>query len=252
MALASVGQSNYTYDPDVAVRQAEGLTETAIKARNRRIQGYEDEAEALRKDADAYFELVKAKELEAAATLKSAGIREKTKEGNTRESAGRPPRDLTEVISRNQVEIRKRYEESVTKLITDEYAKRRKAAADEITNANDKLRRLYNLNEKYVANVGKKYRALTEEQKTQIAEQQTLITNTIANNQRALELELNRIKQEQLTHTEELFRSSLITNPLLNVASETGENKLTRFISSKPEKAADTSVSNGYVLSDDD
>lgn len=252
VALASVGQSNYTYDPDVAVRQAEGLTETATKARNRRIQGYEDEAEALRKDADAYFELVKAKELEAAATLKNAGIREKTKEGKTRESAGRPPRDLTEVISRNQVEIRKRYEESVTKLITDEYAKRRKAAADEITNANDKLRRLYNLNEKYVANVGKKYKALTEEQKTQIAEQQTLITNTIANNQRALELELNRIKQEQLTHTEELFRSSLITNPLLNVASETGENKLTRFISSKPEKAVDTSVSNGYVLSDDD
>ena len=252
VALASVGQSDYTYDPDVAVRQAEGLTETAIKARNRRIQGYEDEAEALRKDADAYFEVAKAKELEAAATLKSAGIREKIKEGKTRESVGRPPRDLTEVISRNQVEIRKRYEESVTKLITDEYAKRRKAAADEITNANDKLRRLYNLNEKYVANVGNKYRALTEEQKTQIAEQQTLITNTIANNQRALELELNRIKQEQLTHTEELFRSSLITNPLLNVASETGENKLTRFISSKPEKAADTSVSNGYVLSDDD
>lgn len=252
VALASAGQSDYTYDPDVAARQAEGLTETAIKARNRRIQGYEDEAEALRKDADAYFEVAKAKELEAAATLKSAGIREKTKEGKTRESAGRQPRDLTEVISRNQVEIRKRYEESVTKLITDEYAKRRKAAADEITNANDKLRRLYNLNEKYVANVGKKYRALTEEQKTQIAEQQTLITNTIANNQRALELELNRIKQEQLTHTEELFRSSLITNPLLNVASETGENKLTRFISNKPEKAADTSVSNGYVLSDDD
>lgn len=252
VALASVGQSNFTYDPDVAVRQAEGLTETAIKARNRRIQGYEDEAEALRKDADAYFEIAKAKELEAAATLKNAGIREKTKEGKTREGTGRPPRDLTEVINRNQIEIRKRYEESVTKLITDEYAKRRKAAADEITNANDKLRRLYNLNEKYVANVGKKYRALTEEQKTQIAEQQTLITNTIANNQRALELELNRIKQEQLTHTEELFRSSLITNPLLNVASETGENKLTRFISSKPEKAADTSVSNGYVLSDDD
>lgn len=219
---------------------------------NATINSLLDEADAARKDAEAYFDIVAAKELEASTTLKNAGIREKTKEDKTRGGTGRQPRDLTEVISRNQIEIRKRYEESVTKLITDEYAKRRKAAADEVTNANDKLRRLYNLNEKYVANVGKKYKALTEEQKAQIAEQQTLITNTIANNQRALELELNRIKQEQLTHTEELFRSSLITNPLLRVPSEAGENKLTRFISDAPEKAADTSVANGYILSDDD
>lgn len=220
--------------------------------RQQRINDLNDEAIAAEKTGDAYFNLAAGYEAAAKAELDAAGVDEPHKKTKARTPHTREPRDLTEVINRNQIEIRKRYEESVTKLITDEYAKRRKAAADEITNANDKLRRLYNLNEKYVANVGKKYKALTEEQKMQIAEQQTLITNTIANNQRALELELNRIKQEQLTHTEELFRSSLITNPLLNVASETGENKLTRFISSKPEKAVDTSVSNGYVLSDDD
>lgn len=235
----------------------EGATETGkrfgeqVKQRREQI---ESEAEAAKADADQYFKLAEAKRLEAEATLKAAGIDKYTKEDKSGGTKGKQPRDLTDTIDRNQIEIRKQYEESVTKLVTDEYAKRRKAADDEVANANDKLRRLYNLNEKYINNVDGKYKALTDDQKKQIEEQQKLIIATIANNQRALARELNKIKQDQLTHSEELYRSSLITNPLLYEPQESGEQKLTRFISDKPEKAHPVSdlATESYGLSDAD
>lgn len=230
------------------------IQRSAYERQKQIVRDLKDEVKQLNETGDAYFKIAEANEALAKARLKAAGIDEYTEKDKNGGAKGKQPRDLTDTIDRNQIEIRKQYEESVTKLVTDEYAKRRKAADDEVANANDKLRRLYNLNEKYINNVGGKYKALTADQKKQIEEQQKLIIATIANNQSALARELNKIKQDQLTHSEELYRSSLITNPLLYEPQESGEQKLTRFISDTPEKAHPASdlATEGYGLSDTD
>ena len=85
----------------------------------------------------------------------------------------------------------------MTKLIDDEFAKRRKAAADQVQNENNKLREMLRKNEEYVANVDGKYKELTDEQKKQIAQQNKWITDTIANNLKILAKQLEQIQKEQ-------------------------------------------------------
>lgn len=134
-------------------------------------------AEAAEKTGDAYFDLSAGYEEAAKALLKASGIEGSHKTDTT---SSRKPRDLTNVINRNDIRIQKEYEESVTELLKDEYAKRRKAAADQIQNENNKLREMYRLNEEYIKNTDGKYKKLTEDQKKQIDRQQELITKTIA------------------------------------------------------------------------
>lgn len=57
---------------------------------------------------------------------------------------------------------------------------------------------MYRLNEEYVKNVDGKYKKLTEDQKKQIDRQQELITKTIANNLRALDLSYNKFKEQKV------------------------------------------------------
>ena len=171
-----------------------------------RTQNLLDEAEAAEGTGDAYFDFADKYEKAAKKILRAANIDE-----NHRQIRGRGPRDLTDIINRNDITIQRKYEESVTELIQDEYAKRRKAAADEIQDENNKLREMYRRNEEYVANVDKKYKELTESQKEQIAQQQKWITDTIANNLKALDLELQRIKNEQSVNSLQIARNNINT-----------------------------------------
>lgn len=159
--------------------------------KQQRIKDLNDEANAAEKTGDAYFDLAAGYEKAAKAQLEAAGIEGKHK------TRAREPRDLTRTINQNDIKIQREYEESVTELLKDEYAKRRKEAADQVQNENNKLREMYRLNEEYVANVDGKYKELTESQKKQIDNQQKLITETIANNLRALDLQLQQIQNEQ-------------------------------------------------------
>lgn len=138
---------------------------------------------------------------------KELGIDEAHKQGR----GGREPRDLTDTINRNDISIRRQYEESVTELIQDEYAKRRKAAADEVQDEENKLRDMLRKNKEYVANIEGKYKELTDTQKEQIAEQQKLITETIDNNSRALDLQLQQIMNEQRVGSIQTLRNAQTT-----------------------------------------
>ena len=141
---------------------------------------------------------------------KELGIDEAHKQGRK----GREPRDLTDTINRNDIEIRRKYETSITELIQDEYAKRRKAANDEVADENAKLREKYRKNEEYVANVEGKYKELTDAQKEQIAEQQKLILATIDNNLKLLDLQIRRIMNEQQVASKQIARNALVTPEL--------------------------------------
>lgn len=185
--------------------------------RQQRIKDFNDEADAAEKTADAYFDLAAGYEKAAKAQLEAAGIEGKHKTTKT-------PRDLTRTINHNDIKIQREYEESVTELLKDEYAKRRKAAADQVQDENNKLREMYCLNEEYVKNVDGKYKKLTEDQKKQIDRQQELITKTIANNLRALDLQLQQIQNEQKVASLQTQRNTI--NPTdTSAATEAAQNQ---------------------------
>lgn len=186
--------------------------------RQQRIKDLNDEADAAEKTGDTYFDLAAGYEKAAKAQLEAAGIEEKHK------TRTREPRDLTRTINQNDIKIQREYEESVTELLKDEYAKRRKAAADQVQDENNKLREMYRLNEEYVKNVDGKYKKLTEDQKKQIDRQQELITKTIANNLRALDLQLQQIQNEQKVASLQTQRNTI--NPTdTSAATEAAQNQ---------------------------
>lgn len=186
----SAGAAAGGYGTTVAVTQAKELTK---------------EANAAEKTADAYFDLAAGYEAAAKAQLDAAGIDGPHKKTKTRT---REPRDLTNIINQNSIKAQKEYEESITALQKDEFAKRRKTAADEVQNENNKLREMLRKNDEYVKNVDGKYKKLTEDQKKQIAQQNIWINSTIANNLKALALQLEQIQREQAANSLRLQRET--------------------------------------------
>lgn len=192
----SAGAAAGGYGTTVAVSQAKKLTE---------------EANAAEKTADAYFDLAAGYEAAAKAGLNAAGISgpsstDKTKGPKT--GMASTPRDLTNIINQNSIKAQKEYEESITALQKDEFAKRRKTAADEVQNENNKLREMLRKNDEYVRNVDGKYKKLTEDQKKQIVQQNVWINSTIANNLKALALQLEQIQREQAANSLRLQRET--------------------------------------------
>lgn len=202
------GDPQTGYVPQANTQVADQVSAKDFK--QQRINNLEAEATAAEKTGDAYFKLAAGYEAEAKAKLKAAGIDESHKKTKTRTSKTRTrePRDLTDTINRNDIKIQKLYEESVTKLRNDEYAKRRKAANDEVQDENNRLREMLRKNDEYVKNVDGKYKKLTEGQKKQIAQQNAWINSTIANNLKALALQLEQIQREQAANSLKLQRET--------------------------------------------
>lgn len=176
--------------------------------KKQRIKDLKDEADAAEKTGDAYFDLAAGYEKAAKAELGAAGIDEPHKKAKNK-TRTREPRDLTNIINQNSIKAQKKYEESVTALRKDEFAKRRKAAADQVQNENNKLREMLRKNDEYVKNVGGKYKKLTEDQKKQIAQQNTWINDTITNNLKILTFQLKQIEKEQAVNALRIQREAL-------------------------------------------
>lgn len=187
------------YAPQANLDLAEQVSAEDFK--QQRIKDLKDEADAAEKTGDAYFDLAAGYEKAAKVELDAAGVDEPKK---TR----REPRDLTNIINQNSIKAQKEYEESITALQKDEFAKRRKTAADEVQNENNKLREMLRKNDEYVKNVDGKYKKLTEDQKKQIAQQNAWINSTIANNLKALALQLEQIQREQAANSLKLQRET--------------------------------------------
>lgn len=189
------------YVPQANLDLADQISAEDFK--QQRIKDLNDEADAAEKTGDAYFDLAAGYEATAKAELNAAGVDEPHKKTRTRE-----PRDLTNIINQNSIKAQKEYEESITALQKDEFAKRRKTAADEVQNENNKLREMLFRNEDYIKNVDGKYKQLTNSQKEQIAQQNAWINSTIANNLKALALQLEQIQREQAANSLKLQRET--------------------------------------------
>ena len=189
------------YVPQANLDLADQISAEDFK--QQRIKDLNDEADAAEKTGDAYFDLAAGYEAAAKAELNAAGVDEPHKKTRTRE-----PRDLTNIINQNSIKAQKEYEESITALQKYEFAKRRKTAADEVQNENNKLREMLRRNEDYIKNVDGKYKQLTNSQKEQIAQQNAWINSTIANNLKALALQLEQIQREQAANSLKLQRET--------------------------------------------
>lgn len=230
-----------TFGPDADLSFETNLAKRRNQQREENIASLRRERDALEKEGDAFFDLADGYNTAADELVKALGLFGKARTTGD----GRDPRDLTDTINRNDITIQRKYEESVTELIQDEYAKRRKAAADEIQDENNKLREMYRKNEEYVANVDKKYKELTDSQKEQIAQQQKWITDTIANNLRALDLQLQQIMNEQRINSARLQRNELTLADTSRATDRTkaGEPIVTTDISvSRPISAIESSL----------
>lgn len=199
------GDPQTGYVPQANLQVADQVSAESFK--QQRIKDLNDEATAAEKTGDAYFDLAAGYEAAAKAELNAAGVDEPHKKTKTR-TRTREPRDLTSIINQNSIKAQKEYEESITALQKDEFAKRRKAAADEVQNENNKLREMLRKNDEYVRNVDGKYKKLTEDQKRQIAQQNAWINSTIANNLKALALQLEQIQREQAANSLRLQRET--------------------------------------------
>lgn len=193
------GDPQTGYVPQANLQVADQVSAEDFK--QQRIKDLNNEATAAEKTGDAYFDLAAGYEAAAKAELDAAGV----DEPHTRT---REPRDLTSIINQNSIKAQKEYEESITALQKDEFAKRRKTAADEVQNENNKLREMLRKNDEYVRNVDGKYKKLTEDQKRQIAQQNAWINSTIANNLKALALQLEQIQREQAANSLRLQRET--------------------------------------------
>ena len=204
------------YIPQANLKLAGRVSAESFK--RQRIKDLKDEANAAEKAGDAYFNLSAGYEKAAKAELKAAGIsgpskrvKTSTRTSNTRTSntPTRKPRDLTSIINQNSIKAQKEYEKSITALQKDEFAKRRKAAADEVQNENNKLREMLRKNDEYIKNVDGKYKKLTEGQKKQIAQQNAWINSTITNNLKILAVQLEQIEKEQAVNALHVRREAL-------------------------------------------
>ena len=202
-----VGDAQTGYVPQANLKLAKQVSAEDFK--QQRIKDLKDEANAAEKTGDAYFDLAAGYEKAAKAELEVAGIDEPHKKTKIKtKKRTREPRDLTNIINQNSIKAQKEYEESITALQKDEFAKRRKTAADEVQNENNKLREMLRKNDEYVKNVDGRYKKLTEDQKKQIAQQNAWINGTIANNLKALALQLEQIQREQAANSLKLQRET--------------------------------------------
>lgn len=181
--------TNYRYSAQDA-RNMEKATEAA---RKKRLLGIKAEMEALNKEGDLYFSIYELQKRLEEKTLEGAGIEKKHKDDRERH-----PRlvDLTDIIWRNDLAIRKKYELSLSALQRDEFKKRRIEAVDQTNQTIRAMQDKFRKNEVYLANPEGKYKPLTPELKAMIENQQKEIASIIENTQRKLEIDLVNLQYE--------------------------------------------------------
>lgn len=196
------------YDEVVGNKVYKDTQNVAAKDFDLYLANLRGDVKRAKENADTYFNIAKENEKQAEALLKEAGISEYHKKSK-KTPKGRTPTDLTDTINKNDIEIQKKYEQSITAITQNEYQKRRQEIATNLTAEIGALKEKYRKNEEYVKNVGKKYKALTVEQKKQIENQQQLIKKTIANNLKQLSIETAKINAEQKANNIALQREFL-------------------------------------------
>lgn len=177
------------------------------KQRQRNVESLQQDADALEKEVESYFDVWKFYEDQADALFKEIGLEESHK----KDKGGRTPRDADDRLNSLALAAEKAYQKSRTEIERDENKKRRAEAFasfnQEIADLNDKYSRI----QKILNGQDEKYKKLTESQKETAIKALDDIENAIKNKQKGLTLSLDLLnidveiqKAEQLLELLEL------------------------------------------------
>lgn len=177
------------------------------KQRQRNVESLQEDADALEKEVESYFNVWKFYEDQADALFKEIGLEESHK----KDKRGRTPRDTDDHLNNLALAAEKAYQKSRTEIERDENKKRRAEAFasfnQEIADLNDKYSRI----QKILNGQNEKYKKLTESQKETAIKALDDIENAIKNKQKGLTLSLDLLnidveiqKAEQLLELLEL------------------------------------------------
>lgn len=204
---ASLRAGDGSYIPPANIEIAEQISPEDFK--QQRIKNLEAEAKAAEADGDAYFKLAAGYEAAAKAELEAAGVDSSHKKGK---KAGLG-RDLTDTVYKTSLSVQKKYEESLTALERDEFAKRRKEATNSAKAKIRELQETYRRTVDYLNDEENKYKDLSEEEKKIVKETQRQIHETIMNTRNQLVYELEQIDKDrqinELRITEETIKLRL-------------------------------------------
>ena len=206
--LFRAGAGNYTMD---------GMFEDANEIIEDELLSLKKQRKAANALADSYFKVAEAKTLAANVILENEvnvgssyeSYESYEKTGGGGGGGGGEPIDLTDRINRNHIEIQKKYEQSITALVTDEYLKRKKAILDTSMTEIAQLRERKRKNEEFIKNEKGKYKALTDEQKKQIKQQNDWIEATIGNIEAKKEFDLAQLEKDRAIQNLVILRESL-------------------------------------------
>jgi len=173
-----------------------------------------DNAKLSETEADRYMELANSANKAADAKMKEAGIDEKHKKDKSRTRTPRQ-RDLTDQIWRNDLQIRKKYEISLSELQRDEYQKRRIEAIDQANQTIREMQEKFRKNQVFLTNPDNKFKPLTPEQRAQIEQQQKEIGAIIENTRRKLEIDLTNLEYEHEVDRNKKLRQVMIGGLML-------------------------------------
>lgn len=179
-------------------------TQAKVKAR---LEDLKKDAEQAEGNAEQFIDIFERYFGQNEDLLKSLGI--DTAHKADRQRKGRQPRDLTDTIMRNEIELRKKYEASITSLIHEEYTKRRKELDDQAKDEIARLEEKERMNLKYLKNAEGKYKELTEEQKIMVLKQNQVIADSIANINRKLNYDLEQLERERQAKAITILRETL-------------------------------------------
>lgn len=177
------------------------------KQRQRNVESLQEDADALEKEVESYFNVWKFYEDQADDLFKEIGLEESHK----KDKKGRTPRDADDRLNSLALAAEKAYQKSRTEIERDENKKRRAEALasfnQEIADLNDKYSRI----QKILNGQDEKYKELTESQKETATKALDDIENAIKNKQKGLTLSLDLLnidveiqKAEQLLELLEL------------------------------------------------
>lgn len=201
-----------------------GKPVTAAELFDERIRNMEKEARTAEALGDAYFKMADDYTKAQKAMLDAAGIDESHKTTSSSTSGTRRKRDLTDQINSMDVTVQRKYFESITKLERDEYAKRRKEAFETYNSEVDSLLKTYDKNKQILADEGKLYKELTDEQKAQVENAQEIILKTVENKQKELNQTLVDIERDRQINELELVKETI--NLRLQAVKQGSEEEL--------------------------
>lgn len=231
-------------------RVAPNFNDVAEANKERRVQGLRDEAKAAKNAADQYFNMAEAITKSANAELRAAGIEEAHKKDKDKDPRSPHQRDITDRIWKNDLEIRKKYEISLSELQRNEFQKRRIEAIDQTNQIIREMQEKFRKNEVFLTNPDNKLKPLTPEQRTQIEQQQKEISSIIENARKKLEITLTELQYEYELDRNKKLRQAMKfhINEVANALEEEKQLRIEQLEDLESSYSTSGSTVNGEVI----